>query len=394
MKTIHIVGVGMGAPTTQAEKIVASCEVLIGARGSLDVFERLGKPAFEGYKPEDVHRIIRQERAETFAVLVSGDVGFFSGARRLVSELAQYDVRLTAGVPSVCAFFARLGLPWQDAALISAHGCLDRAPLVSAVRRNHLTFCLTGGNAPEIGAILARAGFGELSVHVGENLGCPDERVFRVKASALQETQPMAVLLIVNEHFDASIPTGIPDSAFMRAEGVPMTKSEVRAVILSKLRLRPHDICYDIGAGTGSVTVEMALSAHQGQVFAIERQSAAVALTEENCRKFHVGNVTPILGSAPSALADLPAPDAVFIGGSGGRLPEIADALLQKNRNVRLVMAAIAIESVYDALTQLERAGLSNIEAVQVSVSRAEKRAGMHLLLAQNPIFIISGGGL
>jgi len=391
MKTVHIVGVGMNSPTAQAEKIVDSCDALLGARKQLDVFGHSEKPVYEGYRPADVRRVFAETGAESVAVLVSGDVGFFSGARRLVSALDEFDVQITAGVPSVCDFFAKLKLPWQDAALISMHG-MD-GPLISTVRRNRQTFCLTGGNVPEIGKMLDSAGFGGLTVHVGENLGYQHERILEIKASKLGDTQPMAVLLIINENFDASIPAGLPDTVFIRRDGVPMTKSDVRAAIMSKLRLRPGDIGYDIGAGTGSVTVEMALSAYNGRIFAIERERDALTLAEQNCRKFHIGNVSFISGHAPAVLDGLPMPDAVFIGGSSGNFAEILDAVLSKNKGARIVATAIALETVHTALTAFEQAGLPDIDAVQIGVTRVEKRGCVHMLMAQNPIFIISGGG-
>ena len=391
MRTVHIVGVGMNGSTVQAEEIVNSCDALLGAPKQLDVFKNSGKPTYEGYSPEDVRRVFAETGAVSVAVLVSGDVGFFSGARRLVSELGEFDVRLTAGVPSVCDFFAKLKLPWQDAALISMHGM--NGPLISTVRRNRQTFCLTGGNVSEVGRLLGSAGFGGLTVYVGENLGYPDEHIFKVKASELDETQPMAVLLIINEDFDASIPTGMPDTAFIRHEDVPMTKSDIRAAIMSKLRLRPDDICYDIGAGTGSVTVEMALSAYNGRIFAVERKSDALMLAEQNCQKFHIGNVSFVSGYAPAALDNLPAPDAVFVGGSSGNFAEILDTVLSKNQGARIVATAIALETVHTALMAFEKAGLSNIEAVQIGVACVQKRGGVHMLMAQNPIFVISGGG-
>jgi len=391
MKTVHIVGVGMNSPTAQAEKIVGSCDALLGARKQLDVYGHSGKPVYEGYRPADVRRVFAETGADSVAVLVSGDVGFFSGARQLVSALDEFDVQLTAGVPSVCDFFAKLKLPWQDTALVSMHG-MD-GPLISTVRRNRQTFCVTGGNVPEIGKMLNSAGFGGLTVHVGENLGYPDARIFEVNAAELGETQPMAVLLIINEDFDAAIPAGLPDTAFIRRDGVPMTKSEVRAAIMSKLRLHPGDIGYDIGAGTGSVTVEMALAAYNGRIFAIERERDALTLAAQNCQQFHIGHVSLIAGHAPAVLGDLPAPDAAFIGGSSGNFAEIAAAVLSKNPHARIVATAIALETVHTALTVFEQAGLPDIDAVQIGVARVEKRGGVHMLMAQNPIFIISGGG-
>ena len=169
-----------------------------------------------------------------------------------------------------------------------------------------------------------------------------------------------------------------------------MTKAEVRAVILSKLALRPEEVCGDIGAGTGSVTVEMALSAWKGKVYAVERKQEAMDLVRANCERFHIGNVIPVLDSAPEALQDLPPLDAAFLGGSGGEVEAIVDLLLERNPKIRIVVSAIALETVHAALTALENRGLS-CEVVQVGISRARRAGDLHLLMAQNPVFIISG---
>ena len=171
-----------------------------------------------------------------------------------------------------------------------------------------------------------------------------------------------------------------------------MTKAEVRSVILSKLALRPGDICADIGAGTGSVTVEMALSAWKGHVYGVERNQEGLDLIRTNCKHFHIGNVTPVLGHAPEALADLPPLDAAFIGGSGGEMRSIVDEVLKKNPKARMVVSAIAIESLQTAMESFQAHGL-DYDVVQIGISRTRTVGGLHLLMAQNPIFILSAGG-
>ena len=155
-------------------------------------------------------------------------------------------------------------------------------------------------------------------------LTCPVSEIQALDAGAL------CVLLIENPNYDSRIRLGIPDEEFIRGN-VPMTKAEVRAVSLSKLNLSPHSVCCDIGAGTGSVTVEMAVAAYQGHVYAVEQIEEATALIRENCGNFHIGNVTVIPGNAPEALDNLPTLDAAFIGGNGGQLKEIVSALLKNN---------------------------------------------------------------
>jgi precorrin-6Y C5,15-methyltransferase (decarboxylating) len=258
------------------------------------------------------------------------------------------------------------------------------------VRRNRRTFCLTGNNAAAVGEALCQAGYGALTVHIGENLGSPTERVRTVHAEDLSrlELPPLSVLVIVNDEPDDSVRFGLNDAAFDRSEGVPMTKSEIRALSLARLGLRPGDICYDIGAGTGSATVEMALAAYRGRVYAIERRGDALPLIARNLRRFHLGNVSTVEGEAPDALEGLPAADAVFIGGSGGRLGEIVSLLRSKNPRVRMVITAISLETASAAL-----AALPDAELTQVFTARAKKAGESRLLMAQNPVMIISAGG-
>lgn len=393
MKTVWIIGAGMGPDTVTQEglRAIQGADVLLGAKRMLAGFSYLGKPSIEQYIPQQVATSVRTSQSQRFAVLVSGDVGFFSAAQGLVQALDFCRVELVSGISSLHYFFARLQLPWQDAAAVSCHG--RSCNLADTVRRNRLTFALTGGNIPELVAKLLQADFGDLQVFVGENLGMGNERIFSCPVHQLKEhtVGSLAVLLIQNPAASAQVPTGIPDGQFIRG-AVPMTKAEVRAVILSKLNLKPETVCVDVGAGTGSVTVEMALAAWKGRVFAVERNPEALPLIQQNCKKFHIGNVESICGSAPEALEALPAVDAAFIGGSGGTLREIISALFAKNPAVRIVVSAITLESIDAAIEGFQSLGISP-EVIQIGVSRAKKAGGLHLLMAQNPIFIFSGGG-
>lgn len=392
MKQVAVIGIGMSAATATAEALsfIRQADVLLGAKRMTDEFAFLGKPVKALYRPDEVEAAIRESGAERFAVLVSGDVGFYSGAAGLVERLGAYDLKLIPGVSSVSYFFAKCGLPWQDAALVSCHG--TDTDLVGAVRRNRLTFALTGDIA-RLSDSLCVAGFGHLPVTAGENLGLPGERMTRHTAESLREHtfSSLSVLLIENETFDARARTGIPDDEFIRGES-PMTKAEVRAACLSKLAVRPEDLCYDIGCGTGSVTVELALSAYRGRVYAIDRNEEALTLTRRNCARFHIGNVETVCGAAPEIFSSLPAPDAAFIGGSGGRMDDIFRALLLKNPHVRLVVTAVALETVSAAAEAFRKAGIEP-EIVQISVARAKKAGELHMMIGQNPVFLLSGGG-
>ncbi len=392
MKQVDIIGVGMGpaSATAEALALIGRAEVLVGAGRLADDFARPGMRIYKMYRPDEVAAAVEADPGERFAVLVSGDVGFYSGAAGLRETLRPYDVRFTPGVSSVSYFFAKCGLPWQEAALVSCHGA--DTDLTSFVRRSRLSFALTGGNIPELAEGLCRAGFGSLRVRVGENLGRAGERITETSVGALRggDYAALSVLLIENGHYDPRIRTGIPDGEFIRSD-TPMTKAEVRSFCLSRLALGPSDICLDIGCGTGSVSVEMALSAYRGKVYAIDRNPEALALTEKNCAAFHVGNVLLVSGSAPEAIRPLPPPDAAFIGGSAGSMDGIVAALLDKNPGVRIVATAVALETAAAASAALLRHGLAP-EIVQLSAARARAAGGLHMMLGQNPVFVIGGG--
>lgn len=326
-------------------------------------------------------------------VVFSGDAGFYSGARGLLPLLAQrgIPVQVLPGVSSVQLFAARLGRPWQDWELVSAHG-VD-CNVIGAVSRGKPAFFLTGGalGPGELCRMLADAGLGFLPVAVGENLSGPEEKITTSTAAELAGRSFASLSVLLAEpapRFERRSP-GLPDGMFVRGQA-PMTKQEVRAAALAKLAVGPSDVLWDVGAGTGSVSVELALSAPEGQVFAVECDEDACALVRENKRKFSTWNLQLVEGKAPQALAGLPAPDAVFIGGTKGGMEDIVGQVLAKNENARICISAIALETLSAAVTALEKHGLE-ADVAQIAVSRTRPAGKLHLLMANNPTFLITG---
>lgn len=181
------------------------------------------------------------------------------------------------------------------------------------------------------------------------------------------------------------------DDLFIRGD-VPMTKSEVRAVSLSKLELSEESVLFDIGAGTGSVAVEAALMARRGHVYAIEKKAGAQELILKNREKFGAETLTLVRGSAPEALETLPVPTHAFIGGGTAQLEEILEILFEKNPQVRVVINVIALESLNRVTSVINARGLE-AEIVSVMVARAQNYGGLHLMKGENPVYVISLGG-
>ena len=210
----------------------------------------------------------------------------------------------------------------------------------------------------------------------------PNEKIFEKPAHELvnYKADPLSVICAYNPQAEPLPAThGMPDEVFLRGKA-PMTKSEVRSVSLTKLKLDENSVCYDIGAGTGSVSVEMALRASQGQVYAIEKKEDALNLLKANKEKFALDHMQIIAGSAPKAMEELPAPTHAFIGGSSGNLDKIIDLLLAKNPQVRIVINCITLETVSETIScirRLEESGADKeweSEVVQLAVSRAKKK--------------------
>ena len=392
---ISLIGIGPGAPdamTLEAEAAIREADLLIGAARMLGSLPAHTGGEAVAYRPSDILEILERERPERPCVLYSGDPGFWSGAEALISVLRErkLEYRILPGLSSVQVLAARLGRSWKDWALVSAHG--QDGALLSRLNAGRPVFLLTdGSNGPaSLCRTLTEAGLPGLTVTVGENLSYPGERIVTGTAKELagRTFAPLNAVLVEPAPVCPQRVPGIPDDAFLRGE-TPMTKQEVRAVILAKLAVKPSDLCWDIGAGTGSVSVELAM---QGKaVWAVEYDEKACGLIRKNRERFCAWNLHLIRGRAPDALDGLPKPDKVFIGGSEGRLRPILRKATEGENPVRVCVSAITLETVGKAMEEMESLSLGP-EVTQISVSRTKKVGGKHLLLARNPVFLITGG--
>ena len=184
---------------------------------------------------------------------------------------------------------------------------------------------------------------------------------------------------------------GIDDAEFIRGE-VPMTKQEIRVLTLAKARIEENDIVWDIGAGTGSISVEAARQADKGKVCAIERNDDGVALIRRNAEKFGIENIETVSGEAPDALENLPAPDVVIIGGSGKRLETILDVISSKlKKGGRIVLNCITVQTLASCLSYMrEHKKEYEYEAIQVQVNRLQTVGPYEMAKALNPIYIVT----
>ncbi len=342
--------------------------------------------------------------------LFGGDSSFYSGAAPLLWRIEESDVlqedsvsvSLIPGISSLSAACARLKIPVREVEIYSAHG--RACDPVKAVMNGKMSFFLTGGSTgpADLCRELTKAGLGELEVTVCEMLSTSQERirVMTAKQAAEENYLPLSVLFVrpafVSEQLRRSVP-GIEDEAFQRG-AVPMTKHFVRVCALSMLSPAEDEVCWDLGAGTGSVSVEM--SALCRRVFSVERNPEAIHLLEENRKQFGSWNMQIIQGEIGQAAEDLPFPDAIFLGGGGTQLGVVLDIVKKHSCNEseqnhsrsmpRIVAAAITLETLYEVRTVLEEYGYE-VQTVQIAVTDVKKRGHYHMMDGQNPVFLISG---
>lgn len=394
---VTLIGMGSGQPenlTLQGLAALRQADLILGARRLLAVLPAgCTENRAAAYRPDEVAELLQTSGAENAVLVYSGDTGFYSGASSMMEKLEALGVRarVLPGLSSIQLLAAALGRPWQGWNLVSAHG--RTCDPVAECMQGRPTFFLTGGSEDPatLCAQLAAEGFGDVQGVGGQCLGTPEEKLFRgsVKELAAGRFNSLSVLLVEAVEGLPRRAPGLPDEAFERGD-VPMTKQEVRAAVLAKLAVRPEDILWDVGAGTGSVSVELALAAPRGRVYAVECRPEGCALIKANREKFRTRNLVLVEGLAPDALSDLPAPDAVFIGGSKGSLAAIVDAALDKNPDARICVSAIALETLSAAVAALTAKGRT-VQVSQIAVSRAKAVGGLHLMMAQNPIYLITG---
>ena len=402
--TPYIIGIGPGQSDyiyPLAAQLIAQAEVLIGGRRNL---AELAQPGQETLVIDRglaaVAEYIGQNwQSRRLVVLASGDTSLFSVRAYLQKRLPQVPFTVLPGISSLQYLLARRGLNLNELKIITLHGS-NSANLLNTVMRERCTAIFTGGeNSPQaIAGRLQALDFAELTLTVGENLSYPDERVTSgtPQQIAAGRFADLSLMLVENAAPQCRpwpyLPVGLPDESFKRHVGekaVPMTKSEVRAIITSKLRLEENSRLLEIGAGTGSVTIEAALAAHDGRVWALEKNPAAVETCRANIARFGLDNITLLEGAAPEAIPD-EVFDRVFIGGSGGNMADIVARVLRQNAPLRIVISAITLESVSEALAALKQGGGHNLEIVQAAVARSKPAGSKHLMMGLNPITIIA----
>lgn len=411
MTPVHVVGIGLDGAAGLVDSVrllISRATLIVGSDRHLSYFpnhsaERLVLGDFTQAIKEIRHQLAGGSGC--IVVLVTGDPLFFGLGRLLLAELPPEQLTFHPHLSAVQLAFNRIKIPWQDARVISAHGrSFDE--LIQALQQGveKIAVLTDGTNTPSAIASLLLAL--DLPSHyqfwVCENLGGEAERVqsWSIEAIRSQTFAPLNVVVLLRFALPASqildladLPqVGLPDHLFLSFSDRPglMTKREVRLLVLGELALQAGQIIWDVGAGTGSVSIEIARLFPTCVVYAIEKTAAGTTLISQNCRRFQVENVISIHGTAPDILQNLPTPDRIFIGGSGGNLSQILDTCSSLAPGGVLVLALATLEHLNTASSWFNERGSWNYQLLQVQLSRSVPVGQLTRFAPLNPVTIVS----
>ena len=411
---IAVVGIGLDGKqglTQTVQQIIEQATVLAGSKRQLGYFTDHPAEKLNLANLNTGIEAIAQLKLDhhVVVILTSGDPLFFGLGRLLLAKFKAEEIEFYPHLSSIQLAFNRLKIPWQDANLISVHGrSVDKLIELFKQGKDKIAVLTDGNNNP---AAIARLFLAlelpvNYSFYICENLGDVSEKISHfspkeiTKLSNLEQHDFAAlnVLILVREaqkddvNLDNLPLIGLPDSSFLSFGDRPslITKKEVRLAILGELALQPEQIVWDIGAGTGSVSIEIARLCPTSQIFAIEKTSMGSTLITKNSQRFQVNNIKSINGKAPEVLYNLPDCDRIFIGGSGGNLVDILHTCSQKltDRGV-IVMAFATIEYQLQAINWLSNHNWQ-YRLLQLQISRSTPISKLTRLTPLNPVTIIT----
>lgn len=394
---IYLVGAGITGWEgfgSKALEVIGKAEVLIGHQRHLDIF-----PDFIGEKRplDDLAAMLDFLRNTDKRVVVfgSGDPNFFGVGRFLLRNLPKERFEIFPNVTSIQYAFARIKEPWDDAIFVSVHGRGMKPAIDRIVAAEKAAILTDGVNTPAAIAreLIARGAEG-YEAWVCEDLGLATEKFTRTDVRGLAEITASSLnILILIKAWEPSLVhypiLGIADEEFATAKKL-ITKQEVRAVTLAKLQLQDDLVMWDIGAGSGSVSIEAENLMPNGRIFALEKNPQYLVFLKENLKKFVARNIVLVEAFAPEGLDDLPDPDRVFIGGSGGMLEEIIEAADRRLKpEGRIVLNAVTLDTLTKAVEFLEDHGYA-VEVTCVNIAKTRDLTEYKMFDAHNPVYIIS----
>jgi precorrin-6Y C5,15-methyltransferase (decarboxylating) len=403
---VHIIGVapdGASSLLPQAHRLVNRAEIVFGGKRLLALFPSLtGEKITIGNNLAEVTDLIKRNLGQKrMVVLASGDPNFYGIASYLTEKLGKDTVEIIPNVSAMQLAFARIKESWEEAVFVSVHS-RPIEDIVETVRSNHKVGIFTDDEhtPATIARVLREYGVDGYQAYVCQNLGEKDEKVIETDLPGLcqMKSSPLNTLILLRVPPKKPVRAlyrrclGIPDKEFhqRRPKAGLITKQEVRAVSLAKMRLNDESVLWDIGAGSGAISIEASFLIRKGRIYAIEKNDADVAIIKKNLRKFPAPNVEVVQTFAPEGLGKLPDPTTVFIGGSGGRMKEILDVVCHRLKpGGRIVINIVSLENLSTAVNALKARGFVT-DVTLVNIARSTNIMEFTRFEALNPVFVVT----
>ncbi|GAB6908178.1 Precorrin-6y C5,15-methyltransferase (Decarboxylating), CbiE subunit [Desulfosarcina cetonica] len=398
---ITIIGTGISPDdlTARQIRIIENADILVGGQRLIAPFAHLTcrKRIIDKDLKGLGDFLAQQMTAHTIVVLASGDPLFFGIGAFLARRLGAANIRVLPNVSAVACAFARLGEPWQDVRIISLHGRSHTGELLRHLADGETVAVYTdpAHDPAWLAAQLVDNGLSDVDLWVLEELGSPMEKITHLTPAAARQAAFSDLNLVVLKPDPArrqrpALFPGMPEDMFVHEKGL-ITKAEVRAVVLSRLRLFDRAVLWDLGAGSGSVSIEAGQFIRRGSIYAVEQHARRVAQIRENQHRFAIGNLTVVEARLPDGLAELPDPDRVFIGGGGKNLADILRIAADRLKPGGIIVVnTVLIDTLGAARQTLADLGFA-VDMLQLQVNQAKPMPYSYRFEAANPVWIVTG---
>ena len=410
---INVIGVGLDgieSLTSKSLNKIENSSILVGSDRILNYFPKYeGKKVILGNLTQGIEKVkTYYNQGERIVILATGDPLFFGIGRLLLQHFSSENLEFFPHLSSIQLAFNKIKIPWHDANILSIHGrSLDG--LIPLLKKGvNKIFILTDSinNPQAIASLYLSLNLTiNYSFYICENLGSNEENISIFSKEEINKLislntnfSALNVVILIKENEKETqlnledLPLiGIPDQYFLSFQDRPglLTKKEVRLNILGLLYLQPSQIVWDIGAGTGSISIEIARLCPNSNIYAIEKTAIGISLIEKNSQRFHLSNVITVNGEAPFILEKLPLPDRIFIGGSGGNLLEILEFSTAKlTVNGIILLAFTTLEHFYQTITWLKEHKI-NYNVTHLQISRSVDINHLTRLSPLNPVSLI-----
>ncbi|MDO4169507.1 MAG: precorrin-6y C5,15-methyltransferase (decarboxylating) subunit CbiE [Lachnospiraceae bacterium] len=399
MNQVYIIGMGpgeVGYLTKKAEEVISLCPFLTGSSRLLETVVSVQKSGVTLHVlkrlAECFDWIEQKQKMGDVGVLVSGDVNYYSLAGTITRAGYNWKICYIPGISSYQVMAAKVGITLEDVALRSVHGRNESdGYVVRQVSENQKTLFLCSRDFPpeRIAMALTKYGLEETKLWIGSNLTMEEEQIVSLtaKQASVGKFPGFSVVYVENKLAKPLQPMQmLKDADFIRGK-VPMTKEEIRILIIHKLQIKADDCLWDLGAGTGSISIEMARHVPFGSVYSVEYKEGALHYIQQNKDKFQCQNLKIINGRIAKCLEKLPIPDRVFLGGSEGELKQVVSYLTQLPKQIHFVMTVVTMETLAEAIGLLAENETFSYTQVQIGLSR--KVGSYHTTQMNHPIWIL-----